>query len=206
MEIRNFAHQYLAMRNSLILTVLVLALIAGCKSGQKAGDGYGRNVVYDTLPAINVSSTPKRPVYNPSRTREHDLLHTRLDVRFDWAKQHCLGSAELTLTPYFYATNKVVLDAKGFDLHSVQLITDSTSTDLSHTYDSLQIDITLPSTYSREDTFKLGINYTAKPNELEAGGSTAITSDIGLYFINPDSTEDKPQQIWTQGETEANSC
>ena len=31
--------------------------------------------------------------------------------------------------------------------------------------------------------------------------------DIGLYFINPLNEEkDKPQQIWTQGETEANSC
>ncbi|MEK7257968.1 MAG: M1 family aminopeptidase, partial [Bacteroidota bacterium] len=38
------------------------------------------------------------------------------------------------------------------------------------------------------------------------GGSAAIQSDKGLYFINPQGDEpDKPQQIWTQGETESNS-
>ena len=39
--------------------------------------------------------------------------------------------------------------------------------------------------YTRNDTLKIFIDYTAKPEELEAGGSNAITSDKGLYFINP---------------------
>lgn len=39
-----------------------------------------------------------------------------------------------------------------------------------------------------------------------AGGSKAITSDRGLYFINTDGAiPNKPVQIWTQGETESNS-
>lgn len=38
-------------------------------------------------------------------------------------------------------------------------------------------------------------------------GSAAITDAKGLYFINPKGEEkDKPTQIWTQGETEANSA
>jgi len=37
-------------------------------------------------------------------------------------------------------------------------------------------------------------------------GSAAITERKGLYFINPKGEDkDKPTQIWTQGETEANS-
>jgi aminopeptidase N len=53
----------------------------------------------------------------------------------------------------------------------------------------------------------LTISYTAKPDERSTlGGSAAITSDKGLYFINPDgASKTKPQQIWTQGETESNS-
>ena len=47
----------------------------------------------------------------------------------------------------------------------------------------------------------------AKPNELPAGGSEAITAAKGLYFINPLGKEpNKPRQIWTQGETQSNSC
>lgn len=48
--------------------------------------------------------------------------------------------------------------------------------------------------------------YTSKPDEVEQTGSAAITEAKGLYFINPRGEEpEKPTQIWTQGETEANS-
>ncbi|UOQ82369.1 M1 family metallopeptidase [Hymenobacter sp. 5414T-23] len=51
------------------------------------------------------------------------------------------------------------------------------------------------------------IEYTAKPDELKAKGSQAITDAKGLYFINPDSSvAGKPRQIWTQGETESSSA
>ncbi|MEJ7684261.1 MAG: M1 family aminopeptidase [Segetibacter sp.] len=51
------------------------------------------------------------------------------------------------------------------------------------------------------------MNYVSKPNELKVTGSAAITDAKGLYFINPKGEEkDKPTQIWTQGETEANSA
>ncbi|RZK29256.1 MAG: M1 family peptidase, partial [Hymenobacter sp.] len=47
----------------------------------------------------------------------------------------------------------------------------------------------------------------ARPNELPAGGSEAITAAKGLYFINPVGKEPgKPRQIWTQGETQSSSC
>ena len=42
---------------------------------------------------------------------------------------------------------------------------------------------------------------------VKVKGSAAITDAKGLYFINPTGEEkDKPTQIWTQGETEANIC
>lgn len=183
----------------------MLALLTACKPSEQVAEYEGYEI--DTLEAINVSAIPKRAVYNPSRTRHFDLLHTKLDVRFAWEKQHCIGRAELTLTPYFYAQDTLVLDAKGFDIHSIELLPADTAPPLAYTYDSVQLRIALPRTYTRNDTLLVGIYYTAKPNELEAGGSKAITSDIGLYFINADGSEaDKPQQIWTQGETESSSC
>ena len=67
-------------------------------------------------------------------------------------------------------------------------------------------------TYTRNDRYLLQIKYTAKPDEAPAGGSAAITSDKGLYFVGTENDslsavglDDTMRQIWTQGETEANS-
>ncbi|MBF8964788.1 M1 family metallopeptidase [Pontibacter sp. FD36] len=162
-------------------------------------------------PALEIAEppvwAPKNHAFNPSKTRVHDLLHTKLRVSFDWDKQYLHGIAELTLKPYFYPQNKLVLDAKGFDIHSVNLMNGFDAKELQYTYDGMKLTIDLDKTYTRNDKYVIEIDYTAKPNELVVGGSDAITEDKGLYFINPKGEEpNKPRQIWTQGETEANSA
>ncbi|TGD81390.1 M1 family metallopeptidase [Hymenobacter wooponensis] len=152
---------------------------------------------------------PTSPV-QPAATIVHDLLDTKLDVRFDWAKQWLLGTATLTVRPHFYAQNQLVLDAKGFDVKSVELVNSSTKKgkDLKFTYDKKKLTVSLDRSYTRTEPYQVRIQYIAKPNELPStGGSEAITDDKGLYFINPlgmDKT--KPRQIWTQGESESSSC
>ncbi|NBG64818.1 M1 family aminopeptidase [Acidiluteibacter ferrifornacis] len=154
--------------------------------------------------------TPAKKLdYQPSETRINDLLHTKLDVKFDWTKAHLHGIAHLTFKPYFLPTDSLTLDAKGFEVKEVVLITpEGSEVPLKYEYkDKLHLNINLDKTYTRNDTYQISINYIAKPNELEDGGSAAITSDKGLYFINPNGEEtNKPKQIWTQGETEASSC
>ena len=149
-----------------------------------------------------ITKEEEKIIYNESAKRTHDLLHTDLVVRFDWEKQHVLGKADLILKPYFHSTNELVLDAKGFDIHSIKM----NKKDLNYTYDDLSLTIILDREYSREEKYSINIEYTAKPNELDVKGSKAISQAKGLYFINPIGEEDKPQQIWTQGETEASSC
>lgn len=157
------------------------------------------------LPEIEV--VPEEKIYNPSRTKYHDLMHTRLDVSFDWEKQRLNGEATLTLKPWFYPSKSLTLDAKGMNIHEVAIVEESGNTALKWSYDSLFLNIELDKLYNRSTPYSVYIKYTAKPNELPEGGSAAISSDKGLYFINPDSTEtNKPTQIWTQGETEASSC
>ncbi len=156
----------------------------------------------EAAPAWVVEKGP----YRPSRTISFDLVHTKLDVRFDWEKQYLLGKANITVSPHFYTQDTLVFDAKGFDIHKVSLVENGTQKSLAFNYDSLKLNISLDKTYTKEDTLELYIDYTAKPNEQATGGSQAITSDKGLYFINPlGKNPYKPQQIWTQGETEANS-
>jgi len=143
--------------------------------------------------------------YQASNTIYWDLIHTRLDVSFDFQKQHLLGKATLSLKPQFYPQNTLTLDAKGFDIHSISYPNGEKITD--YTYDSSRIQFNFKKPYPYSDTLYLIIEYTAKPNDLPKGGSDAITEEKGLYFINPLGTDPlKPTQVWTQGETQSSSC
>jgi aminopeptidase N len=145
------------------------------------------------------------PKYNPSHTFEHDLLHTKIEISFDWAKKRANGKATLTLRPWFYETDKLTLDAKNFDIKSVNF--EGKTDQLKYNYNGEELVIELGRKYKRTEEYKIAIAYTAKPDERNSyGGSAAITSDKGLYFINADGSDpEKPRQIWTQGETESNS-
>lgn len=153
-------------------------------------------------PAAPEAVSYELPEYNPAATRENDLLHTVLRLRFDWEKEQVLGMAELRLKPYFYPVNSVMLDAKGFQFNRIALQGEKDT--LQYHYDGQQVSIMLPRTYTREEEYVLSIDYVATP--AASGGSAAISSDKGLYFINPrGEVPGKPRQIWTQGETESNS-
>lgn len=150
---------------------------------------------------------PKKYDYKPSETRSHDLIHTKLAVSFDWNKTYVYGKAWLDLKPYFYASDELVLDAKGFDIHEVAIMKNGEKKPLKYDYDDMYLTIHLDKSYTRDETYQVYIDYTAKPNELNLKGSAAITEAKGLYFINPDGSDPtKPRQIWTQGETEGSSC
>lgn len=197
----------------LAIGLLLGSFLVGCKTTKVAtnqpktqGDSTAQTkIATDTSKALPV--LPLRT----SKRRLYDLLHTKLELSFDWKKQHVLGKATLLLRPYFYAQDSVTLDAKGFDIHSVKLITTQNNEefeqDLKYQYNQRKLNIRLDKTYQRQESLTLEIAYTAKPEELPQGGSDAITSDKGLYFINPTGKNPYlPTQIWTQGETEASSC
>ena len=141
------------------------------------------------------------------KTKHFQLHHTQLQVSFDWQKQYMNGMATLTLSPYLYPQDSIVLDAKGFSIHEVNLLENNKSTKLRYQYDQKKLRLYLPETRTQKDTFQVFIKYTAKPNELQETVGKAIKSDKGLFFINPLGKEPKkPKQIWTQGETEYSSC
>ncbi|NND07572.1 MAG: M1 family metallopeptidase [Saprospiraceae bacterium] len=142
------------------------------------------------------------PVYRATTTREVDLIHTSLDLQFDWQKEAVIGEATLTLAPYFYPIEQVSLDAKGFEIREISL---GNGSPLAHEYDQEKLTISLDRSYEMGENIDIQIQYIAYPS-TGAEGSAAITSDKGLFFINSDGLDpEKPQQIWTQGETEFNS-
>ena len=142
-------------------------------------------------------------LYRKERDKINDLIHTKLKVSFNFENKELNGQEWLTLQPHFYKTKEVVLDAKAMIIHAVAL----NNTNLNYNYDGFKLTIELPKEYKKGETFTLYIKYTARPEKVKSKGSNAITSAKGLYFINPTGENpNKPTQIWTQGETESNSC
>lgn len=183
------------------------------------------------LDTINVLSTEPvvKEIYRAANTKLHDILHTRLDVSFDWAKSRMNGKAEIQLKPHFYPTRTLYLNARGMDIKSVTVSeiailpinktvngkTFDTGTEeklqavagSSYKYENDSIKIDLGRVFKGGEKYAVTIEYVAKPDELKKqGGSSAISSDKGLYFINPTGENPyKMPQIWTQGETQSNS-
>jgi aminopeptidase N len=145
-------------------------------------------------------------IYRSTSEKINDLVHTKLDARFDFQKAHMYGKVWITLKPHFYPTDSLALDAKGMDIKQVSIVKNGKNTPLKYNYDGWILDIHLDKTYKGGEEYTVYIDYTAKPDELQVKGSAAITDAKGLYFINPRGEEkNKPTQIWTQGETEATS-
>lgn len=157
--------------------------------------------------APSQQADPALQIYRAAATKVHDLTHTKLDVRFDYAKRFLIGKAWLTLKPHFYTTDSLTLDAKAMDIKQVAIVKGGKNVPLKFQYDSLQLHIALDKPYQKTESFVIYIDYVARPEEVKSQGSSAITDAKGLYFINPDSTvKNKPVQIWTQGETESSSA
>lgn len=196
--------------NLIAISCLSLAVLA-CKTKKNTATVYNDDPVInlDTL-TVTASSTNKAPepkIYRESNAKLSDLLHTKLEVRFDWTNSWLYGKATIDIKPYFYPTKKLYLNARGMDIYKVQLLKDKAYSDLKYVYENDSLKIDLDKEYTRNDKYTVFIEYKSKPNELKTGGSRAINSDKGLYFINPTGEDkNKMPQIWTQGETQSNSA
>ncbi len=141
--------------------------------------------------------------YRAEREKINNLVHTKLKVSFDFEKSQMPGEAWITLTPHFYNVSDLELDAKAMLIHKVT----SNGKELKYDYDGNKLKIKLGNTYAKGEEYTVYIKYTARPEEVTEAGSAAISDAKGLYFVDPLGTDPKkPTQIWTQGETEANSC
>ena len=209
--------KFLSQKIALLISILIAAsLHSGCGLFHHHGDNY---YTYDWTAADSTASvendiqtedqsdTEEQLSYQLSHAIINDIVSTSLDVSFNWKKQHMNGKATIVFKPHFYPTDSLTLDAKGFDIHKLELISPAGNKLLNYVYDSSQLHIFLDRKYSSAEQYSLLIEYTAKPNERTTAGSSAITDAKGLYFINPlGEDKNKPTELWTQGETESNSA
>jgi aminopeptidase N len=189
--------------------ILVMMILASCGPGRKVtrnGDQY------KNLPEITVSPNDEKNKYRATAPRLWDITHTRVALSFNWKERTANGEAWIDMHPYFYAQDSIVLDAKGMEIEKVLPMAsgsqalDGVATTLTYSYVNGQLIVRLNKSYDPSKSIQLYIKYKAMPYAETSGGSAAISDDRGLYFINTDGAiANKPQQVWTQGETESNS-
>ena len=134
--------------------------------------------------------------YQAVRTKHHDLLHTKLHVRFDWQRQQLHGTATLKLQPHCYPQQTLELDAQSMTIHSIA----HQDAPLYYTHDGHKLTIDLGKPHPAGIPYEVTITYTTHPTP--AAAAKRIFPGKGLYFVNPNS---QTRQIWTQGQPQTTS-
>ena len=138
------------------------------------------------LLAIFIPAAQLRADEPYARSRDYDLQHSKIALRFDLDQKRVLGEVTHWLSILRGGSTKVFFDSVGLTIQSVTLnraaIKFETSAD--------KLIVPLPAAAKAGDKFEIAIRYEGKPAK-------------GLYFILPDKDyPDRPRQIWTQGESE----
>jgi aminopeptidase N len=121
-----------------------------------------------------------------ARTRDYDLQHSRIALRFDLEQKKILGDVTHSLSILRDGTSKISFDSVGLTIQSVTV--NKAAAKFETTADKLIVP--LPAAAKAGEKFEIAIRYEGKPTK-------------GLYFILPDKDyPDRPKQIWTQGESE----
>ena len=148
----------------------------------------------------------KLPPVNWIRSRQIDVKHIAIDLKFDWEKESAFGVTTITVAP-FKDTNKIMLDAAAMTINSVKTVGGA---DLKYAYDGKKdndnLEITLDRVYKSGEDVIVKIDYKTNYVNKVDDTETAIGSfGRGLRFIKPtDEEPNKPRQIWSQGESEFN--
>lgn len=139
--------------------------------------------------------------YRGERDKKFLLKHTKLSVDFNFDAKTMNGEAWITLAPKGKATNILQLDAKFMEIYQVTLEDKALAFD----YDNYELTIKLPKTYQQNEAFTVYIKYLSQPEKVKDKVTGLLTDAKGLYFVNNTSSDLNTKQIWTHGETQANS-
>jgi len=137
------------------------------------------------LLAALLLAAPARPDEPFARSRDYDLLHSKIVLKFDVQQKKVIGDVTHSLS-LLKNTNRLSFDSVGLTIQSVLL---NKSAAKFETKDDKLI-VPLAAAAKPGDKFEVEIRYEGKTSK-------------GAYFILPDKDyPDRPKQIWTQGESE----
>jgi aminopeptidase N len=135
--------------------------------------------------------------YIPSR--EYDLRHVALDLKFDWTAEVALGTATLTFAPLLANTRQATFNAALSAVNSVKLADGKA---LQYKFDQSKeiLTVELDRAYQPAQLVTITIDYRSG----KAGGDSPV-GRAGLQFIKPNERDAaRPRQIWSQGQPENN--
>jgi len=142
-------------------------------------------LAFAELLAIFIAAPQLRADEPYARSRDYDLQHSKIALRFDLDQKKVLGEVTHSLS-ILRGSTKIAFDSVGLNIQSVTLNRAPAKFETS----ADKLIIPLPATTRMGDKFDVAIRYEGKPAK-------------GIYFILPDKDyPDRPKQIWTQGESE----
>lgn len=192
------------LKRPVTIVLLFAVMFSACSPARRAA--RQAKAQEKNLPEITVSVNDAINQYRASTPILWDIIHTRVALSFNWAEKTADGQAWIDIQPFAKSRKILTLDAKSMQIERVEQIVGEQRKAIPHTYNDDKVTLTLDREYKPNEKLKIYIKYKALPYSKVTGGSAAITDDRGLYFINTDGEiPNKPHQIWTQGETEANS-
>ncbi|HEX4542293.1 MAG TPA: M1 family aminopeptidase [Candidatus Acidoferrum sp.] len=138
------------------------------------------------LLAVFIAALQLRADEPYARSRDYDLQHSRISLRFDLEQKKIIGDVTHSLSVLRDGTSKIAFDSVGLTIQSVTV--NKSAAKFETTAEKLIVP--LPAAAKAGDKFDIAIRYEGKPSK-------------GIYFILPDKDyPDRPKQIWTQGESE----
>lgn len=185
----------------LLLLVIFFYMIAFSIPGKKKKK---QEIPKKSIVVNKIEDDPK--VYKPCKTKYFDLLNTNLEIIPNFSNSTIDGIATLQLTPFSKSQDSLVLDAKGMRINSVEVINKGKKTSTKFFYTPYLLSIYFDQTIDIKDTILVVIDYLAEPYLWSEKG-LKTPKERGAYFIDPlEKNPYKYTQLWTQGETEYNSC
>ena len=138
------------------------------------------------LLAVIIAAPQLRADEPYARSRDYDLQHSKISLRFDLEQKKILGDVTHSLSVLRDGTSKIAFDSVGLTIQSVTVNKAAAKFETT----ASKLIVPLPAAAKAGDKFDIAIHYEGKPSK-------------GIYFILPDKDyPDRPKQIWTQGESE----
>ncbi len=148
--------------------------------------GRAAFLAFAELLAIVIAAPQLRADEPYARSRDYDLQHSKISLRFDIDQKKVLGEVTHSLSILRDGSSKIAFDSIGLNIQGVTLNKAPAKFEIS----ADKLIVALPAAAKTGDKFDVAIRYEGKPAK-------------GIYFILPDKDyPDRPKQIWTQGESE----
>jgi len=121
-----------------------------------------------------------------ARSKNYDLEHSKVVMRFEPEQKKVIGDVTHTLTLLRDGLDQISFDSVGLQIESVRVNRNAAKFEITDT----KLVVDLPKGAKSGAKYDVEIKYQGTPTK-------------GLYFILPDkSYPDRPLQIWSQGESE----